>query len=211
MARDRAGVAGSPLDDATLPGPDAPDVGAGLLRVDPVEHAGEVERFWAKVVKGTDLRDCWIWTGAIADDGYGRFAIHRDGRERIVRPHRYAAALVLGVVLGLDDVVEHERCDNPVCVRAELDPATGHVWPSTQADNLRRMGQRARGGGAWWQWRWSATDRATLAARSRAQREAVRHTAGTQWPCVPRWRPSSPPNASSDHPRRALPPDPRHG
>jgi hypothetical protein len=145
-----------------------------VLRVDPVEHAGEVARFWAKVVKGPGGKDCWIFTGAIADDGYGRFAIRRDGRERIVRPHRYAAALVLGVVLGPQDVVEHLRCDNPVCVRAEL-AETGHVWPSTQAENLRRMGQRARGGGAWWQWRWAATDRASLAARSRAQREAVRH------------------------------------
>ena len=133
-----------------------------MLRVDPVEHAGEVGRFWAKVVKGPGSKDCWIFIGAIADDGCGRFAIRRDGRERIVRPHRYAAALVLGVVLGPHDVVEHLRCDNPVCVRAEL-AETGHVWPSTQAENLRRMGQRARGGGAWWQWRWAATDRATRA------------------------------------------------
>jgi hypothetical protein len=156
----------------TLTGDD--DAGAAdlRLRVDPGEHLEEVERFWAKVVRGPGERDCWIWTGAIADDGYGRFSIRRGGRERIVRPHRYAAALVLGVVLGPDDVVEHLTCDNPVCARAEL-AETGHVWPSTQAENLRRMGQRARGGGAWWQWRWSATDRATLAARSRAQRAAV--------------------------------------
>ena len=91
-----------------------------------------------------------------------------------MRPHRYAAAIVQGVVLEPDDVVEHEVCDNPICVRAEL-TETGHVWPSTQGANLRRMGRRARGGGAWWQWRWVATDRATLAARSRAQRDAVRH------------------------------------
>jgi len=156
----------------TLTGDDDAGTADPRLRVDPVEHAAEVERFWAKVVQGPGERDCWIWTGAIADDGYGRFSIRRDGRERIVRPHRYAAALVLGVVLGPDDVVEHLTCDNPVCARAEL-AETGHVWPSTQAANLARMGQRARGGGAWWQWRWSATDRATLAARSRAQRDAV--------------------------------------
>jgi hypothetical protein len=143
--------------------------------VDPVEHAAEVARFWSKVMRGPDPRDCAIWVGAISTDGYGRFWIKREGRQRAVRPHRYAAALVLGIVLGPDDVVEHEVYDNPICVRAELDPATGHVWPSTQADNLARMGQRGRGGGAWWQWRWSATDRATLAARSRAQREAVRN------------------------------------
>jgi len=146
-----------------------------VLRVDRVEHAGEVERFWAKVVRGPGERDCWIWTGAIADDGYGRFWIRRVGGERIVRPNRYAVAAVFSRVLGAGDVAEHEVCDNPVCVRAELDPVTGHIWPSTQAANLARMGQRARGGGSWWQWRWSATDRATLAARSRAQRDAVRN------------------------------------
>jgi hypothetical protein len=145
-----------------------------VLRVDRVEHAGEVARFWAKVVKGPGERDCWIWVGAISSDSYGRFWIKRDDRVRVVRPHRYAAAVQLGVVLGPDDVVEHLTCDNPVCVRAE--PAsTGHVWPSTQSENLRRMAQRARGGGVWWQYRWASTDRASLAARSRAQREAVRH------------------------------------
>jgi hypothetical protein len=81
-----------------------------VLWVDPLVHAGEVDRFWAKVVKGPGERDCWIWTGAIADDGYGRYSIRRGGRERIVRPHRYAAAVVQGVVLGPDDVVEHEVC-----------------------------------------------------------------------------------------------------
>ncbi|WP_420367101.1 hypothetical protein [Curtobacterium sp. L1-20] len=31
------------------------------------------ERFWSHVVKGPAPADCWIWTGAIGDDGYGRF------------------------------------------------------------------------------------------------------------------------------------------
>lgn len=157
-----------------LTGHDDADVGDLRLRVDPEGHAEEIERFWAKVVRGPGKRDCWIWTGAIADDGYGRFWVRRGRVERVVRPHRYAVAVVMGVVLGPDEVVEHEVCDNPICVRAELDPATGHVWPSTQAANLARMGRRARGGGAWWQWRWTSTDRAGLAARSRAQRDAVR-------------------------------------
>ncbi len=144
------------------------------LRVDPDEHAEELARFWAKVVRGPGTRDCWLWVGAISDDGYGRFWLRRDGRQRAVRPHRYAVAAVHGLALDESDVVEHVVCDNPICVRAELDPTTGHVWPSTQAANLARMGQRGRGGGVWWQWRWRSTDRASLAARSRAQRDAVR-------------------------------------
>lgn len=142
------------------------------LRVDPIEHATEISRFWRKVRRGPDAADCWIWVGAIADDGYGRFWLNR-GAQRVVRPHRYAAALALGLTLTDADVVEHIVCDNPVCVRAEPNP-TGHVWPSTQAANLARMGQRGRGGGAWWQHRFASTDRASLAARSRAQRAAVR-------------------------------------
>lgn len=31
------------------------------------------ERFWKHVVKGPAVTDCWIWTGAGGDDGYGRF------------------------------------------------------------------------------------------------------------------------------------------
>jgi hypothetical protein len=142
------------------------------LWVDPARHADEIARFWAKVVKGPGQRDCWLWVGAIGDDGYGRLWLRREGRVQVVRPHRYAVALAHGVTLDADQVVEHETCDNPICVRAEI-ASTGHLWPSTQAANLARMGQRHRGGGAWWHWRFASTDRASLAARSRAQRAAV--------------------------------------
>lgn len=30
------------------------------------------ERFFSYVVKGEETHHCWIWTGAIGDDGYGR-------------------------------------------------------------------------------------------------------------------------------------------
>jgi hypothetical protein len=50
----------------------------------------EVARFWRHVVKGPGERDCWIWVGAIGDDGYGRFWTTRDGRARVLRPHRVA-------------------------------------------------------------------------------------------------------------------------
>ena len=33
----------------------------------------ESARFWEKVIKGPGPSACWIWTGAIGDDGYGRF------------------------------------------------------------------------------------------------------------------------------------------
>ena len=57
----------------------------------------------------------------------------RNGRERVVRPHRYATALVFGLPLSPHDIAEHEACDNPICLRVET-CTTGHVWRSTQSD-----------------------------------------------------------------------------
>lgn len=153
-------------------------VGAVLrepLVVDPVVHAAEIARFEAKVVEGPD-QHCWIWRAAVADDGYGRFSITRDGREQTVRAHRYAAAYRLGVPIEFGEVVEHKVCDNPICCRAHPDPEIGHVWPSTQGDNLRRMASRGRGGGRrWWVRRWSGLSRPERAERSRALAAAVRN------------------------------------
>ncbi|ASR39956.1 hypothetical protein BAY61_32250 (plasmid) [Prauserella marina] len=70
----------------------------------------------------------------------------------------------------------HNVCDNPICVRAHPDPAISHIWPSTQADNLRRMAAKGRGGGRqrWWIRPWSGLARHERAERSRALAAAVR-------------------------------------
>lgn len=144
------------------------------LRVGRDEHAGELARFWAKVVKGPAAHDCWLWIGAIADDGYGRFSLTREpNTEQVVRPNRYVLAAVRGLDLADVEVAEHAVCDVPLCVRVAGDDGD-HIWPSTQAANLARMAQRSRGGGEWWQYRWRGGDRASNAARSRALREVVR-------------------------------------
>lgn len=149
------------------------------LIVDRAEHAREVARFLRPIRRrpATDPADpsamtCAIWTGAIGDDGYGRFSITRDGRERTVKPHRYAVALALGVPVLAGQVIEHITCDNPVCVHA--DPDVGHIWPSTQADNLRRMQGKGRGGQRWWLRGWSGLARVERAKRSRQLAAAVR-------------------------------------
>ncbi len=151
-----------------------------VLVVDPAVHAGEVERFLRKVVRRPDTHPadpaaitCAIWTGAIADDGYGRFSITRDGHEHTVKPHRYAVALALGVPVPARVVIEHVVCDNPVCVQAHPDPLLGHIWPSTQSENLRRMQAKGRGQ-RWWLRRWSGLGRAERAGRSRQLAVAVR-------------------------------------
>lgn len=145
------------------------------LVVDPVVHAAEIARFESKIVEGPG-EHCSIWAAAIGDDGYGRFSITRQGRERTVKPHRYAVAYRLGVPIEFGEVVEHIVCDNPICCRAHPEAGVGHVWPSTQADSLRRMASRGRGGGRhWWVRRWSGLSRPEHAERSRALAAAVRY------------------------------------
>jgi hypothetical protein len=133
----------------------------------------ERTRFESFIVRGPEPRDCHIWIGAIADDGYGRFWLTRGGRARVVRPHRYALALALARPLTDTEVAMHDVCDNPICVRATSE-ALGrpHVVAGTQSQNLAGMGAKGRGGGHGQ--RWFGPDRAARAARSRALREAVR-------------------------------------
>ena len=111
--------------------------------------ADDIDRFWSYVVKGPKATDCWIWTGAIGDDGYGRFwAIFESdatARPRVVRPHRMAWALAEGQSIDVPPVVEHVVCDNPICVRAD-GTLLDHLEGSTQAANLSRIAQRGRRG-----------------------------------------------------------------
>lgn len=104
----------------------------------------------------------------------------RGGRQRVVRPHRYALARALDVPLT-DDVTALHLCDNPICVRVTLDPhAAGigvgvrHVVDGTQSQNLLDMGAKGRGGGRRQPGLWYGPDRVARAARSRRLREAVR-------------------------------------
>ncbi|MEA5456917.1 hypothetical protein SPF06_19515 [Sinomonas sp. JGH33] len=137
------------------------------------------ERFWAKVVKGPRPDDCWIWTGAVADDGYGRFSYTEAGRHKSLRPNRLAYALVHGRELagiddplaGLGEVMHH--CDVPICVHAAVAPDESHLHEGTNRENMidRAQKGRATNGSAL---RWRGLPRADFAARSRALRDEVR-------------------------------------
>lgn len=137
--------------------------------------AGEIDRFWSYVVKGPRPTDCWIWTGAVGDDGYGRFwvisRLHQMQRQRVLRPHRVAWALAEGVSVDLHPVVEHVACDNPLCVRAD-GTLLDHLEGSTQAANLSRIAQRGRRGAMGYRSRMLGRD--AMYRRSLALRAAVR-------------------------------------
>ena len=96
-------------------------------------------RFWAKVDKrGPD--DCWLWTGWVDPQGYGRFLF--DGR--VQGAHRFAYLRFVGPIpdgkvldhachtwdatcLDLGSGCPHRRCVNP-----------RHLQPVTQRENLLR-------------------------------------------------------------------------
>lgn len=81
-------------------------------------------RFWSKVeIKG--INDCWLWTGAKHNRGYG--TITRGGKN--IRAHRYAFVELVGEITeGLN--VLH-KCDNPPCCNPF------HLELGDQSKNLR--------------------------------------------------------------------------
>ena len=82
-----------------------------------------LERFWARVEQSGD---CWSWTGAKNDQGYGQIRV--DGR--IVYAHRFSYELHLGSIpSGLQ--IDH-LCRNRGCVRPD------HLEPVTSAENTHR-------------------------------------------------------------------------
>lgn len=86
-------------------------------------------RFWARVDKSGN---CWLWTGATDDKGYGRLSFK--GR-RAIAP-RVAYELTHGVSPGQLQVLH--RCDNPPCVNPD------HLFLGTNADNIRDMCAKGR-------------------------------------------------------------------
>lgn len=87
------------------------------------------ERFWAKVDR---TGECWVWTGARNQNGYGTFRFARSMR----LAHRVAFLLTRGVIPDGLWVLHH--CDNPPCVN----PA--HLYLGTVQDNVRDMVARGR-------------------------------------------------------------------
>lgn len=93
-----------------------------------------VARFWAKV----DVRrvgECWEWTAARNEHGYGVFRLPLERRN--MKAHRMAWWIAQGVRLDESVKLLHS-CDNPPCVN----PA--HLRTGTQAENVHDMVSRGR-------------------------------------------------------------------
>lgn len=68
------------------------------------------ERFWKKV---DTSGDCWLWSGEVGKDGYGRFWM--DQRHNMA--HRVAYQLVIGPIP--DGKFLDHTCHNTICVKPD--------------------------------------------------------------------------------------------
>jgi hypothetical protein len=96
------------------------------------------DRFWKKVDKTPGLGpngDCWLWTSATDQHGYGAFSLYGRGKS-MPKAHRLSYEWAYGPLpLGID--VLH-KCDNPPCVRPE------HLFTGTARDNMRDASRKGR-------------------------------------------------------------------
>ena len=80
-----------------------------------------------------DSDGCWIWTGALGSDGYGR-ASHNGAT---VLAHRLSYIKYKGFIDPPSMLVLH-TCDKPACVNPE------HLFLGTQQDNVNDMVSKGR-------------------------------------------------------------------
>lgn len=92
-----------------------------------------LERFWSKVNRTDNPDECWNWTAATNEKGYGLIAVDR----RMIRAHRISYELNSGSDPG--DLNVLHSCDNPGCVN----PA--HLFLGTQLDNMIDKTKKGRG------------------------------------------------------------------
>ncbi|WP_328336805.1 hypothetical protein [Streptomyces violaceus] len=92
------------------------------------------DRFWEKVDRGGP-DDCWEWTAAVNEHGYG--VMRPEGRRTGPGIKAHRVSLMLAGV-DVDSLVVRHSCDNPPCVN----PA--HLSTGTKADNSADMVARGR-------------------------------------------------------------------
>ncbi|MCU4971844.1 HNH endonuclease [Halobacteria archaeon AArc-m2/3/4] len=96
----------------------------------PEDRTHTEERFWEKVdISAPD--ECWEWTSAPFETGYGAFEL--GGAKRA---HRIAYRLTYGSIP--DDLQINHMCDNRICVN----PA--HLYAGTQQENQQDVIRRKR-------------------------------------------------------------------
>lgn len=82
------------------------------------------ERFWSKVEAADS--GCWLWSGEIIRNGYGRFKVNR----RMEMAHRVSYEALVGPIPG-GLQIDH-LCRSRACVRPD------HLEPVTCRENVLR-------------------------------------------------------------------------
>ncbi len=94
------------------------------------------QRFWDKVLVDGD--GCWLWQGAVSDNGTGRFGLIRHGKWTTQVSSRVAWFLSTGK--WPKKCVLH-KCDVPLCMRHS------HHFEGTQQDNIQDCVNKGRNAG----------------------------------------------------------------
>ena len=89
-----------------------------------------IETLFKKVKKDGD---CFVWTGAKNDKGYGQIA-HKG---KIIYVHRYSYELFNGIKIPRGKIVLHS-CDNPACIHPN------HLILGNQCENLHDAMEKKR-------------------------------------------------------------------
>lgn len=94
------------------------------------------ERFFAKVEFAP--AGCWVWTGYIDQDGYGRFTA---GARRGWRAHRFAYEMFVAPIpagLTIDHLCRNRACVNPAHLQAVTNRVNVLRGQGAPAQNARK-------------------------------------------------------------------------
>lgn len=91
-----------------------------------------IARFWSKVAVARSADDCWLWTGATKNAGYGRLKVGGAS----LTSSRIAWELMNGEPLGERHALH--TCDNPGCCNPN------HIVAGDHATNMAEARDRGR-------------------------------------------------------------------
>lgn len=75
---------------------------------------------------------CWLWTGAVDKDGYGKLTV----KYQDVRAHRVSYETYTGAIP--EGLVACHKCDTPACINPD------HLFLGTHADNIADRDAKGR-------------------------------------------------------------------